>query len=706
MRRESRDKRKQRGPPRPRRSTGRPSPPIVHLGWNSKVDAAFVHPGARGAASLRVVGAGAAVSVRDGADGGRGARHRPWRRAGQRSEAGRLSTLRERRAPADPRLRARRLRRRRRSIPARSRTGHGFAAWNRRLGDAYGSATPQPVPLHRRLRAPGRPQEHRRRRPQVPRRAAAPRHLRLDGRPALHRQPRAARSRPGRDGRRKPSRRRRHDRPRRHGDGRRKRPAGRRDQRSQRSFRRVRARPRPSKSLYGALTFYRYIRLAQTLGRFPGKKAVVLFSDGMRVDDANLDLVSRFAAEAMRARVSFYTVDTRRLSAGSEYDAESSAAPSRLMTQAFQDQQDGLFTLAKSSGGKAIQNTNRMGEIFDAVLEDSSEYYILGYYPQDVTKDGRFRKIRVEVDRERLRLDYRKGYYEDKAFEQMTDAEKRLELLHALEQDTAFSDVPLSAGFELFRGAEGQTVLGYSIGLHPSSLPAERKGKGWEVDFSIAAQATRIGDESGSDGEHGSAVEERRLRMRVPADYYERMQSDPSARLQYVSQMRLPAGRYQWRVVVRDEATGKLGSYKAVVTAPDFPGGYPASSLLVTTRVQDRPQPNNRRKKRRRGSAAGPFDIESYRLSPDSDRIFRRGDPLYALYDVYSYPTGRARQAGQRQARALPRQEARRLDPRAGLPRRRRSRRRLGALPDRARYGQAPARRLRTRGARADGQRG
>jgi VWFA-related protein len=57
--------------------------------------------------------------------------------------------------------------------------------------------------------------------------------------------------------------------------------------------------------LYGSLTFYRYIRLAQALGKFPGKKAVVLFSAGMRIDDANLDLVSRFAAEAMKARVSF-----------------------------------------------------------------------------------------------------------------------------------------------------------------------------------------------------------------------------------------------------------------------------------------------------------------------------------------------------------------------------------------------------------------
>ena len=386
----------------------------------------------------------------------------------------------------------------------------------------------------------------------------------------------------------------------------------------------------PVEELYGALTFYRYIRLAQTLGAFPGKKAVVLFSAGMRIDESNLDLVSRFAAEAMRARVSFYTVDTRRLSASPEYDAESGAAPSRLAVEAFQDDQDGLFTLAKNSGGRAIQNSNDLGEIFERVLEDSSEYYILGYYPKDVAQDGRFRKIRIEVDRKRVKLDYRNGYYEEKQFERMTDAEKRLELLKALELDTAFSDVPLSAGFELFRGEDDRTVLGYSIGLHPSSVPAERKGKNWEVDFSIVAQAMRLG------AEHGSAIEERRLRMQVPAAAYERMQSDPSARLQYVSRMQLPAGKYQWRVIVRDESTGKLGSYKALVTAPDFSAGHPASSLLVTGRVQDVPTPK-KKKRKSEPEAPGPFDIESYRLSPDSDRIFRQGDPLYALYDVYGY---------------------------------------------------------------------
>ena len=46
----------------------------------------------------------------------------------------------------------------------------------------------------------------------------------------------------------------------------------------------------------------------------------------------------------------------------------------------------------------------------------------------------------------------------------LQEAEKRLELLRALELDTAFSEVPLSAGFEFFRGEDDQTVLGYSIG--------------------------------------------------------------------------------------------------------------------------------------------------------------------------------------------------------------------------------------------------
>ena len=67
----------------------------------------------------------------------------------------------------------------------------------------------------------------------------------------------------------------------------------------------------PVEELYGALTFYRYIRLAQTLGGFPGKKAVVLFS-GMQ--DVPLDLqFADMAALAASSRCFVYPVDAAGL---------------------------------------------------------------------------------------------------------------------------------------------------------------------------------------------------------------------------------------------------------------------------------------------------------------------------------------------------------------------------------------------------------
>ena len=99
---------------------------------------------------------------------------------------------------------------------------------------------------------------------------------------------------------------------------------------------------------------------------------------------------------------------------------------------AFQDSQDGLATIAKESGGRAIFNTNDLGDIFDAVIEDTSEYYVLGYYPANTDRKGRFRKIRVEVDRPRTKLSYLRGYYEDESFDRMSKSEKRLQLNQAI----------------------------------------------------------------------------------------------------------------------------------------------------------------------------------------------------------------------------------------------------------------------------------
>jgi len=48
----------------------------------------------------------------------------------------------------------------------------------------------------------------------------------------------------------------------------------------------------------------------------------------------------------------------------------------------------------------------------DPAFEHSTQgWYLLGYIPQDKTPDGRFRRIEVEVRRDGLRVEHRRGYY-------------------------------------------------------------------------------------------------------------------------------------------------------------------------------------------------------------------------------------------------------------------------------------------------------
>ena len=115
--------------------------------------------------------------------------------------------------------------------------------------------------------------------------------------------------------------------------------------------------------------------------------------------------------------------------------------------------------------------------------------------PSDLQREGRFRKIRVESDRPRIKLDYRKGYYEEQDFSRMSDSEKRLALHRALEFDTPYAELPLTAGFEFFRGVRGGPSVAYSVGIHPSELPTEKGKKGTKLAFTVAARAVRTDGE-------------------------------------------------------------------------------------------------------------------------------------------------------------------------------------------------------------------
>jgi len=69
--------------------------------------------------------------------------------------------------------------------------------------------------------------------------------------------------------------------------------------------------------------------------------------------------------------------------------------------------------LAEETGGRmiSVSSEKKLLEAFDEISEELRSQYTLGYYPSNGSKDGKFRKIKVEVANHDLKVLTRKGYY-------------------------------------------------------------------------------------------------------------------------------------------------------------------------------------------------------------------------------------------------------------------------------------------------------
>ncbi|MBI1737988.1 MAG: VWA domain-containing protein [Acidobacteria bacterium] len=69
--------------------------------------------------------------------------------------------------------------------------------------------------------------------------------------------------------------------------------------------------------------------------------------------------------------------------------------------------------LAEQTGGRAIfvNNEKKLEEAFSQISEELRTQYVLGYYPTNHSKDGKFRKIDIKIARGDTKVLARKGYY-------------------------------------------------------------------------------------------------------------------------------------------------------------------------------------------------------------------------------------------------------------------------------------------------------
>jgi Ca-activated chloride channel family protein len=127
------------------------------------------------------------------------------------------------------------------------------------------------------------------------------------------------------------------------------------------------------------------------LGRHPGRRSMLLFSDG---DDQS----SHATLEAAIAR------------------AEGSDATIYVIGQGravrAHDLQEILRRFAKITGGRSFftEDTSRLDKFFQEILEDLSNQYLISYSYPDDERDGRWHQIRVEVADGKYNVRARDGY--------------------------------------------------------------------------------------------------------------------------------------------------------------------------------------------------------------------------------------------------------------------------------------------------------
>jgi VWFA-related protein len=333
--------------------------------------------------------------------------------------------------------------------------------------------------------------------------------------------------------------------------------------------------------------------LMRSSARMPGRKLAFFVSDGFLLDTGIhgpglRDKFNHIVDAATRAGVVVYTIDARGLGAGG-IDAMNSKPRTGsgdpgldfAMIGEVQAEQDAMNALAGDTGGRALRNQNYFDRWVDKVLDETSNYYLLAWRPdQETEKTAKFRHVKVTVSgRPDLTVRVPRGYVEGppantEAAANTTnkkstgDAPKTPEtdLRDALSDYYPSGNLPTQLSLTYLNTPANQTVLTSSMQISSRGLKYGDDGK---QPASIKLAGVILNDK----GKIASS-----FKNELGVTPLEAGQSD--AGVIYNEHTPLAPGIYQVRVAARDEKSGRVGSAMQWVVIPDL-----ATRQLTTSSV-------------------------------------------------------------------------------------------------------------------------
>jgi len=320
-------------------------------------------------------------------------------------------------------------------------------------------------------------------------------------------------------------------------------------------------------------------QLAQALRGLPGRKTLVWASSGIQMlggmgrmfagmkdlrggATANLATV----AEALDqnaytyyllslANIAVYPLDARH---GSNYSYDNfepklSDAPLSEAMEATRAANkeiiDNFLQIAAVTGGKPCFNRTDLANCLKEAVEDSKDYYLLGFYPDTEIRPG-WHAISVKLNGPRAGLQYRNGFLVTAL---NPERSKLTDLQLAMLSPLEFTSVPFRVRFEESGGQGGKKTVGFAIDLSPEAVALDADNHRLLLDIVVIAR--------GATGKEAARVAQRIDRELTP----EQESTIRSQGIHYTNRLELPAGEYGLWFVVRDGIRGKTGSAVATL---------------------------------------------------------------------------------------------------------------------------------------------
>jgi VWFA-related protein len=394
--------------------------------------------------------------------------------------------------------------------------------------------------------------------------------------------------------------------------------------------------------------------IIKTLRRLPGRKSLVLFSEGLAVPPAVQRLFLGVIDAANRANVAIYTMDAAGLRAESEQakirDEVNRAAGGGTGIQGSnggsndplskalernegvlrQDPRNTLGTLAQDTGGLIFDSTNSLRQGLDRIDSDLHNYYLIGYTPTNEKYDGRFRAIEVKVKRPGLTVSARKGYFAVRDPGVPVDPFEAA-ALSALQQKPVPNAFPVRAGALLFPEGNRPGLVPVVVDLKtaPLTFQPSSDGKTYSSDFTVLVRFI------GSNNEVAKQISQH-YEVKGPLDALDRAKQ---GEVIFYREPELDPGVYSMETVVHDGPTGRSSVRISTVEVPRQDVTALRMSSLVLVKRGEKVDAKDRR-------PSNPLLVNDTVLYPNLGETVSKSSKeigfYFAVYPTKSGPTPQA----------------------------------------------------------------